>query len=246
MGLVTPAILLRSVSYGEADRILTLFTEKRGKISARARGARKSWRRFGGALESFAVFEATLSQTDKRLWSLSEAELIEAHSGLASDLERIQTAALFIELIREVVPEREPEPQLFALIVELLGLLAVSECGDLPKIGLAGQLKILDAAGIGMSTERCNACGRRVPSGRKVYFNPARGGVVCTPCGGGPLVLSGEAAAVLGEFSRLPPNEISAVKLTEEVIVEISRALGVFIVQHIGKELKTDFLFNRR
>jgi len=239
MALATRAILLSSTPFGEADRILTLFTLDHGKISARARGARKSWRRFGGALEPFALFEATLSQTNKRIWSLGEAKLIEAHEGLADDYARIRAASLTTELLREVVPDHESEPELFALIVELFGLLASCKVIELPLLTLASELKILEAAGIGVATGRCNACGRSVPAGRKVYFNPARGGVVCTPCGGGPIILSREAARGLIELSQTALNDLKTVTLPNEAIAELDRALEVFIVQHVGKTLTT-------
>ena len=80
------AFLLRSVNFKESDKIVTLFLERMGKISAMAKGARKSWRRFGGALEPFSLFEVTVVQGKGNLWRLDEATLISPHSDLASDL----------------------------------------------------------------------------------------------------------------------------------------------------------------
>jgi len=239
MALTTPALLLRSAPFQEADRMLTLFAPKQGKVSACAKGARKSWRRFGGAIEPFALFEATFTRTNAPIWLLSEARLIDAHDGLARDLARIGAASLIIELVREIVQEGEAQEELFNTTVQLLGLLASADARNLTLTALAGELKILSLAGTAVSADRCSACGRLVPSNRRAYFHPARGGVICTKCGGGPIALSKEAAALLIELDKHSPAELTQIKSTSETQQEIWSAVHLFIEHHLGRSLRS-------
>jgi DNA repair protein RecO (recombination protein O) len=230
------------VDYGEADRIVTLLTETRGKISALARGARKSFKRFGGALEPFALIEVTWAAATRgrgELKRLEEARLLRAHDGLATDLRRIGAASLVLELTREIIPEQEPQPGIFAHLVEVLPLLASSPASAVSRLVLAAELTLLAEAGMGVSVGRCNACGREVPPGRPVRFHPARGGVVCTPCGGGPITLSKGAAAALLALERSPLEDVAAMELSDDVAAEVDAALTRFLEHHLERTLST-------
>ncbi len=240
------AFLLRSVDHGESDRILTLLTLDMGKMSALARGARKSWRRFGGALEPFSTFEVTVtpSQGRGRLWNLAEAHLLNAHEGLAADLDRIGAASFVLEIVREIVPEHDPQPEIFALLEEVFPMLAEAVGFAIGTITLAVELRVLAMAGMGVSVLQCNACGRAVPEGRKVRFNPARGGVVCTPCGGGPITLSADAAAAVRKLSTFPLSRAHEVTLGNGVAEEIEGALNGFVDHHLGRPIRSRALFS--
>ena len=103
----TRAFLLRSVDYGESDRVLTLLSEERGKIAAIARGARSSRKRFGGALEPFALLEVSLARGRGSLPRLAEASLLRAYAGLSRSLGRVGAAGFALELSGEVLPEHQ-------------------------------------------------------------------------------------------------------------------------------------------
>ena len=81
--------MLRSVDYGERDRVVTLLSRDRGKLSAFARGARASRRRFGGVLEPFTLVSAELSERGGDLWGLEDASAERAFGGIRGDLLRI-------------------------------------------------------------------------------------------------------------------------------------------------------------
>lgn len=239
------ALLLRSVDYGESDRIATLFTEDMGRISVLARSARKSWRRFGGALEPFSIFEVTFSPGKGRLYNLEESSLLAANIGLAKDLKRMDAGAFILELVREVVPEREPQREIFAIVEETLALLAEASGPAIGLIGTAAELKILSSAGIAVCVDRCNACGRQVPENKKVKFHPARGGVVCSACGGGPMTLSAAGISALAELSVKPLSEAVEVKIGEEDAAMLDRSLASFIEHHLDRPLRNTHLLVR-
>ena len=236
----TPAFILRSVNYRESDRILTLLTRDLGKVSAIAKAARKSRKRFGGALEPFTRFEAVLGRGrgGGRLYSLREAHLLDSHAALARDLQRLGVAAHLLEVVREVVPEEEPNFRMFDIVQATLGLLAGGV--SCPRsLGIAAIQRVLATSGFAVSVGSCNACGAPVPPGRSVLFDPLRGGVVCTPCGGGPLRISGRAAAAFAELGATSLEAASEKKLDAGEWSRIEYALDAFVQQHLEKELKT-------
>lgn len=242
-GETSRAFLLRSVDYGESDRIVTLLTHKRGKISALARGARRSQRRFGGALEPFALLEVTIESRARGLWKLAEANLLASHAGLAEDLIRMGGAAFILELVREVTPEHEPDQRIFGLVEEVLPLLSKAEPPAVVSVVIAAELKVLALAGMSVSIDHCNACGRLVPSQKKVKFHPARGGVVCTPCGGGPIELSYRAQSVLVKLEKLPLAKSIEVTLLSEEAAEIEEALAGFVDYHVECQMRAKTFF---
>jgi DNA repair protein RecO (recombination protein O) len=226
---------LRSVDYGESDRIVTLFTQKMGKISALARGARKSWRRFGGALEPFSIFEVSLAPGRGGLQNLE----------LAKDLTRMEAGAFVLELVREVVPECEAQPGIFEVIEEMLPLVSQARGLEIGLIATAAELKVLSFAGVAVSVDRCNACGRKVPENKKVRFHPARGGVVCTECGGGPIILSADAVRALTDLSRLPLLKSTEVKINGADAADVDKALAGFVEHHVERPLRKISLLGR-
>jgi DNA repair protein RecO (recombination protein O) len=239
-GEITAALILRSVDFGEADRILTLFTRSRGKISALARGARKSQRRFGGALEPFALFEATLGPKRRgSLWPIQEASLVTANEGLSRSLGRLSAASYWIELIRESLPEADPVPEIFHHAEVALGLMAEAREAILPALVIAGELKLLRLMGMAMGITACTACGRPVPKGRPVLVHPGRGGVVCTPCGGGPMSMTALSLAEMQSLDEAPLADATRTALSRDQAMEIEHAIGAFIAYHLERPLPT-------
>src|SRR5687768_15720753 len=108
------ALVLSVLDYGDADRIVTLFGERQGKLSAFAAGARKSKRRFAGALEPCTLLRVQLVERHGTTVRLDSAEILKTHHALRSDLGRLSRALYVAELCRELLRDREPHPQLFA------------------------------------------------------------------------------------------------------------------------------------
>jgi DNA repair protein RecO (recombination protein O) len=230
---------VRSTAYGETDRILTLFTRDQGKISVLARGAAKSTKRFGGALEPFSLIETTVRPTTKRIWPLQEARQVKVFIGLSQNLRRLESASFLLELTREVLPEHQPEPALFDLVIAALTELEQSAEEEIAKLAISAELKIMAISGTAVAVDSCNACGRPVPTGKRVTFNPLRGGIVCRQCGGGPLLLSAGTQAALANLARMPLDRTSEIELTSDQADELTKALDQFLEQHLGHRFKT-------
>ncbi|MBX5480929.1 MAG: DNA repair protein RecO [Myxococcaceae bacterium] len=172
---VERAVVLSTVDYGEADRIVTLFTEGRGRMSAFAAGARKSRRRFAGALEPTTLIHARLVERHGTTVRLDGADIERSYVALRTDLPRLSRALYCLELCRELVREHEPHPALFALLVDYLGRLEEGKAG--PTSLIAFELDALAHAGLMPRFDSCAVCGG--PVGGDAVFDPDHGGVVC-------------------------------------------------------------------
>lgn len=109
------AIILRLTDYGEADRIVSLFTLEQGKVQGIARGAKRSRKRFAGALDPFAHLKLQL-QLGGSLATLLSADIVDIFPGIRGDLAKIGTAAYACELVERLTPDEEPNPRLFRLL----------------------------------------------------------------------------------------------------------------------------------
>lgn len=206
------ALLLRRVELGEADLIVALFTQTLGRVSAVARGARRSTKRFGGALEPFFTLRVRLEERPRsELFSLSEASIVRPRLGLLSELSRLEVAGRALSWIRRAAPPRTPEPEAWSLLQRLLDRLAspdpqLSAERELCDLGLP----LLSAFGWGIDFERCVSCGKPCPDGAPATVDALRGGLVCRECGGGRLRISAALRERLVRAARGEPQALAA------------------------------------
>lgn len=183
--------MLKRVEYGDADLVLTLFTEALGRVSVLARSARRSQKRFGGALEPIHTLSVELDERPtSELYGLRSAKLATARLVLTRDLERMNVAGRALSWIRRAAPARTPEPALWSLVHALFERLDDAEERRAPSLLLACTgLAVMQALGFGLEFERCVRCGKPCPEGQPALLDPARGGLVCRACGGGRVRL---------------------------------------------------------
>ena len=223
----TRALLLKRVEFGEADLVLTLFTERYGRISALARAARKSTKRFGGALEPMHTLDLGLEERPKTdLFMLRDACIGRARTALTESLARLEAAGTALSWVRRSAPPRTPEPELWTALEDLLDRLGDRADTTPPRrILAAAGLRILATLGWGLDFERCVRCGKECPPGQVALVDPTHGGLVCRACGGARLRLDGGTrerlarAAVTGAPTALEADDADiALGLVEAVL----------------------------
>jgi DNA repair protein RecO (recombination protein O) len=177
--LKTEAIVLRSIRYGEADRVLHLYTPGRGRVSAIAKGVRKTRSRFGGRLEPFFHLQLLLHEGRSDLLTVTGAETVAAHPRLREDARALDGAARACEAVGRVFDDGDPHAGVFHLLGNQLGLLDREPAQATRANALAFRLKLLLAAGFAPQLAGCASCGERE---HLVGFSGAAGGVVCGAC----------------------------------------------------------------
>ena len=235
------ALLLRSVDYGEADRIVTFLTPDMGKIAMFAHGARRSQRRFGGALEPFQNLHLIFRDRGaSSLSTLTSAEVLKSRSLLMADYDLITLASYLTELVGETLRERDPAPAPFEALTRAYDTINSEEFmefdADARVAWLAAvELRVLSIAGYEPLLSSCADCGTTDPSGT-FRFQAERGGLLCETCSrrsGVPLRLATAQALAATLTSGEVPD------LDEKQAYEARRALGSLIRYQLGKELKS-------
>jgi DNA repair protein RecO (recombination protein O) len=215
----TSALLLRRVEHGESDLVLALFTEGLGRVPALARSARRSQKRFGGALEPFHTLRIEIEEPGGgELYQLREATIETMRLGLTEDLERMDAAGRALAWVRTAAPPQTLEPEVWRAITNLLDRLNTSQAVD-PKLVLAEEgMRLLAAFGWGLDLERCVRCGRPCEEGKAALVDPVRGGLVCRACGGARLRIAGPMRARLKALALEPDDVDVALDLVERAL----------------------------
>jgi DNA repair protein RecO (recombination protein O) len=216
------AIVLRSIRYGEADRIVHLYTPGHGRIGAIAKGARRSRSRFGARLEPFFHIRAVLREGRGDLYTVTGVDTVAAHGALRDHAATLDAAARACDAVARLFETTEGHPEVFRLLANELALLDADADQARPANGLAFRLKLLLAAGIVPQLASCAACGE--PEHLR-GFSAAAGGVVCGSCEGGAFPLAEESyrflvGALGAPLARAPDASQLALRQAERAISE--------------------------
>ena len=228
----TDAIVLRSIRYAEADRILHVYTPERGRVSAIAKGARRAKSRFGARLEPFMQVQLLLREGRSELLTVTGADTVDARPGLWDSAPALNGAARACDAVSRLFETDDPHPEVYTLLANELSLLAGGPSalgggsGSVPHAyaanGLSFRLKLLLAAGIVPQLGSCASCGEQE---HLTGFSAAAGGVVCSACEAGAFRLDHEAytfmVAALGQpLASAPAAGARALAQAERAIRE--------------------------
>ena len=226
-------IVLRTIKLGEADRIVTLVTEGRGKVRAVAKGVRKTKSRFGGRLEPLTHVSLQLYE-GRNLDTITQAETLESFRHVREDLDRLARASTLLEAVDAVVQEGEEDPRLHQM---LLGALRTLDAQPTPLVVPAFLWKLLAHTGFRPMLDECASCGEAEPI---VAFDLSEGGVLCRSCARGARltpeglallrrILGGDLVAVLAEPASAAGYEVEhlATRAVEAHLERRMRSVGV-------------------
>jgi DNA repair protein RecO (recombination protein O) len=209
----TEAIVLRSLRFSEADRILHLYTRDRGRIGAIAKGIRKTKSRFGARLEPLSHAELMLHEGSGELHTVTGVELIRSHREAREHRYRLAAGLIGAEAMLKLYGEPEANERAFAALARFLDLLDEAEPGEGPPeldaLALSFQLKLLWLSGYLPHVTACVECGE----GDLVGFSPRAGGAVCRHHSPGSFPLSPEGLAGIEELLSIPLADAAAAGL---------------------------------
>lgn len=194
----TEAVILRSMRFSEADRILHLYTPQRGRMSAIAKGVRRTRSRFGGRLEPYFRLHMVLYEGRSELMTVTSAETIDGHPRLRESAAALDSSARACDAVSRLFATPDPHPGVFALLCNELTLLDAGAGGERSHATHANQLafrlKLLLAAGLAPQLAACASCGE---ADHLSAFSGAAGGVVCSGCEASGFALGEEAHAFM-------------------------------------------------
>jgi DNA repair protein RecO (recombination protein O) len=175
----TPAVILKRMDLGEADRIVTLFSRDEGKVRAVARGVRRTTSRSAGHLEPFTLSDVLLA-VGRELDIVSQADTLDAFREIREDLELTTHAFYLTELVDLLTEDRSENRAVYEILVE--GLRALRETADAQLVLITFHLQLLETLGYRPELRECVSC-RTVIQPERNHFSALLGGVVCPSCG---------------------------------------------------------------
>jgi DNA repair protein RecO (recombination protein O) len=213
----TEAVVLRSIRFGEADRVLHVYTLARGRVGAVAKGIRKTKSRFGARLEPLSHVELMLHQGSGELQTVTGAALVRSHHAAREQPYRLGVGLLGAEAMLRLFTEQEANGRAFQALVRFLDLLDEIEPTPgrpaLDPLALSFQLKLLWLSGYLPHLTSCADCGRQGEP--LVGYSPKAGGAVCRDCADGALGLSPAGIAGIESLLARPLSEAGDVGLTD-------------------------------
>lgn len=236
----TPAIVIKSFDYGEADRIVTFLSPEVGRLTALAKSARQSRRRFSNSLEPLSRVTLFYTERPNRdLGRIDSCELVRAHSQLRRDLNRLAAATCLAELAGEIVGTEERVRDIFVTLEHALHLL---DQGLPPESLLCSFLiRLLALAGYGPRWHACLSC-QQVPRG-SLWFSAAQGGIICDRCARQtadrlyPLQVGSWKLLRLAQ--TLPLEKLSRLRFSAPALRQCLALVEGFILHHWGRELRS-------
>jgi DNA repair protein RecO (recombination protein O) len=231
--LKTEAVVLRSMRFGEADRILHLYTPHRGRASAIAKGVRRARSRFGGRLEPYFRLHMVLFEGRSELMTITSAETISGHPRLREHAASLDGAARACDAVSRLFATPDPHPGVFALLCSELTLLDARPEQATHANQLAFRLKLLLAAGLAPQLAACAVCGE---GDHLSGFSGAAGGVVCSACEASGFALGEDAHEFMTRALGAPLAD--APSAGERALRQADRAICETLEHHAHVRLR--------
>ena len=230
-------VVLRTYKLREADRIIVLHTCDNGKVRAVAKGVRKTKSKFGGRLEPMSHVKVQLYR-GRELDIVTQAESIEPLAPMLSSLDRASQGLAVLEAVDQLSLEREPNPQLYRMVVGVLRTIASNPS---PINVPAFYWKLLANEGMRPQLDVCVRCGDSGPGTQLVAFDLNEGGVSCRSCRSGQSISPGALSLLRDILGGRLAHALAQLEspVTHEVSALATRALEF----HIERRLKAVAMF---
>jgi DNA repair protein RecO (recombination protein O) len=223
----TDALVIGSMRYSEADRIVTLYTRERGRLSAIAKGVRRTRSKVGGRLEPFSLVRMSLHAGRGSLYTVVGVDTVRTFQGVRDELFRMEEGARLLTAVRHLFPGEEGSAPAFNLLVRGVALLAeADDAAAASGIVLATRLKLLVLLGYAPEVAHCASCGGEGPF---FGFSPGLGGVVCDSCSETPGIacfgLSAGAVSTLRALCQTTLSDLKDLELDDRATAEVEQVL---------------------
>jgi len=239
--LSTEAIILQTTDFAEWDRIVSVYTKDFGKIRGIAKGAKRSRKRFGSALEPFTHNELFFVEKETQgLVRFERCHILNLFSEIAHDLKKVIYGSYFLELVNTMTPEKEKNPEIFSLLLFFINLLKEKDFReDLLRIF---ELRLFSLLGYQPQFLSCTICGQEFRVEEKYRFSVKRGGIVCSKClvkHPGLLPMSNGTIRIFQQVQNLTLLKINRIFFSPSANAEGKMIFGKFLEYHVGRRPKS-------
>ena len=245
VSFTTLAVILRRIEFGDFDLIVSFFTLHKGKISAIAKSAKKSVKRFSGILEPFSVLQVVCSsgRRNNALPVLQEAILQRPLSNIGLDIHKTAYASYWAEIVHEFMEEGVPQAPVFDLLVQVLTALD-ADITPPEFLSILFQLHFMVVAGFSPNLSQCGSCRSPIELFKtpRVQFDLKKGSIVCPRCSSGHLNYVSLSISTIKQLLWIENgdfNKAGRIRLTQQAVSEGQKLLESFVRFHLGKKLRS-------
>ncbi len=230
----TEALVLGVHNWGEADKMVTLFTRDRGRVRAAAFGCRRPKSALAAGMQMFQHIEAELAE-GQRLDTVRQCSILRHYKKLSGDLPVIAYGSFVAELVCELMPEHVPEPEVFDLLLEIFSAFEYRH----PRVAaLTAAYQLLEYSGMQLSYEHCIHCGKEITE--NAGFRLREGGAVCHDCAAAEDASYPEAVRQLIVTLRdFDWKEETRIQVKTEALLPAEQMLLEHLLAVLGHPLKS-------
>lgn len=235
-------IVIRTIDYGESNKIVTLFTREWGKVAAMAKGAKKPSSRLSAITQLF-TYGHYLIQKSQGIGSMQQGEVIQTMRGIQEDIFATAYASYIAELTDRATEEKRPNPYLFELLLQTLHYM--SEGLDLDILTYIYEMKMLNVLGLYPKLDECVVC--KQTEGR-FAFSVKEGGFLCDRCYDKDpyhFSISPSTVKLLRLFYYIDLERLGKISVRDETKKELYRVISAYYDEYSGLMLKTKRFLNQ-
>jgi DNA repair protein RecO (recombination protein O) len=237
----TAGFVLRTLSYGESDLIVTFYSSGFGKLKGIAKGAKRSKKRFANVFEPFSLTDIIFTRKSRDMLALIEScDIIDHYHSIRQDMEKTLIASYFIDLTDHFSPEGKKNENVFQLLQDFLLILGNEKASD--AIVRFFEMRLLKLTGFEPALDHCIICKTPVTNGNSYYFHAGEGGIKCSVCARPqryeqPISAGTVRTLLLGKDMDI--HKIKLIALTDSLSAESRSILIGFIAHVLGREVKS-------
>lgn len=234
--LSSEAIILRSQDYKEDDKLITFYSVQMGKMRALVKGAKKNNSKLRGAVQPFSVTNLTITM-GKTIPVVINGENSRSFNGLQEDYMRLSYASVLSELVDKIMPENEPDEEIYAVLRDALGAISSGN----PWSGAnAGIFHLLTHLGYGAEYKTCAFCGQTLETSKKIFSHAD--GLACAECAKEQedcRSLRTESVTVIWALQELPLKKAGQIYASAQAIAEVDRYIDMQLKNILDYPLKS-------
>ncbi len=228
-------IVIKSKNINDSDKIITLLSDKLGKVDVVANGCRKPKSRFMSSTQMFCYGEYVINK-GRSLHVLKESNILESFQGLILDLDKLAYGSYFLELVDSLVEKDMKNIQMLALTLKTLYILLHNE-GSLPLLKVVFDFKAISIAGFMPEVLKCINC--KSTEGPFVFSTPS-GGIICKNCNKeNDLLLSKDETKFLQDIRNIKLENINTLNVNFKTLNSVQSIITFYIRNYIERDFKS-------
>jgi len=236
-------IVIRSMDYGESNKIITLFTRDAGKVGVMVRGAKKMNSRHSAITQLFTYGEFVYFKTGSQMGSLNHADIISSHHRLRADLILTAYSAYMAEMVDRILIDNEPNPFIYEQLKAALD--GIEDGKDAQMITHLFEMKMLIQAGYEPNFDECSSCGIDTNHPR---LNIQLGGLLCPDCAiknSEAIEITDSLLKLLRLLARVDLNRLGKIEVKPESKLLLKQVMRAFLDTHVNIQWRSQHVMDQ-